>query len=59
MYVTLFKFLQEVTGGRYFVTFIDDHSMYCFTLKTKDELIDWFMVNKAKAGNQIEKNARS
>ena len=38
-------------GSRYFVTFIDDYSRYCYTylLKFKDEVLDKFKVYKAES----------
>ena len=47
-------------GKRYFVTYIDDYSKFCYTclLKFKDELLDWFKVYKAEAENQLEKKIK-
>ena len=49
------------SGRRYFVTFIDDYSKFCYTylLKSKDEVLDWFKVYKAEAENQLEKNIKN
>jgi len=42
------------------VTFIDDYSKFCYTylLKSKDEVLDWFKVYKAKAENQLERKTK-
>ena len=47
-------------GRKYFVTFIDDYSKFCYTylLKSKDEVHDWFKVYKAEAENQLEKKIK-
>ena len=47
-------------GRRYFVTFIDDYSKFCYTyfLKFKNEVINWFKVYKAEAENQLEKKIK-
>ena len=38
-------------GRRYFVTFIDDYSKFCYTylLKSKEKVLNWFKVYKAEA----------
>ena len=47
-------------GRRYFVTFIDDHSRYCYTylLKTKDKVLDRFKVFKAESENQLDRKIK-
>jgi len=47
-------------GRRYFVTFIDDYSKFCYTylLKSKDEAFDWFKVYKIEADNQLERKIK-
>jgi len=47
-------------GRRYFVTFIDDYSKFCYTylLKFKDEVFDWFKMYKTEAENQLERKIK-
>jgi len=47
-------------GRRYFVTFIDDYFKFCYTylLKFKDEVLDWFKVDKAEVENQLERKIK-
>lgn len=42
-------------GNKYFVTFIDDYSKFCYVylLKTKDEVLDKFKIYKAEVENQL------
>ena len=42
------------------MTFINDHSKFCYTylLKFKDEILDWFKVYKAEAKNQLERKIK-
>lgn len=44
-------------GRRYFVTFIDDYSKYCYVylLKTKDEVLGFFKACKAEVEKQTQK----
>jgi len=48
-------------SNRYFVTFIDDHSRYCYSylLKYKDEVPNWFKVYKVEIENQFEKKIKN
>eukprot|EP00253_Pinus_taeda_P031770 PITA_31770 len=48
---------RALSGGEYFVTFIDDHSRktWIYFLKTKDEVFDWFKDFKALVENTIGK----
>jgi hypothetical protein len=45
-------------GKRYFMTFIDDASCYCYIylLKSKDEALHYFKIYKAEVENQFERN---
>jgi hypothetical protein len=47
-------------GQRYFMTMIDDTSIYCYAylLKTKDEAQNCFKTYKAEVKNQIEKKIK-
>ena len=47
-------------GGRYFVTFNDDYSKFCYTylLKFKDEVLDGFKIYKAEVENQLERKIK-
>jgi transposase InsO family protein len=44
-------------GKRYFMTFIDDCTRFCYVylLKTKDEALNYFKAYKAKVENQLER----
>jgi hypothetical protein len=48
-------------GGKiYFMTLIDDASRFCYLylLKTRDEVLDYFKIYKAKVENQLERKIR-
>ena len=47
-------------GRRYFMTFIDDYTRFCYMylLKTKDEALHYFKVYKAEVENQFEKKIK-
>jgi transposase InsO family protein len=47
-------------GKRYFITFIDDASRYCYIylLKSKDEALNYFKVYKAKVENKLERKIK-
>ena len=47
-------------GRRYFMTFIDDCTRFCYVylLKTKDEALHYFKVYKAEVENQLEKKIK-
>ena len=47
-------------GRRYFMTFIDDYTIffYMYLLKTKDEVLHYFKVYKAEVENQLEKKIK-
>ena len=47
-------------GKRYFMTFIDDCTRFCYVylLKTKDEALHYFKVYKAEVENQLERKIK-
>jgi hypothetical protein len=47
-------------GKRYFITFIDDCTRFCYVclLKTKDEALHYFKIYKANVENQLEKKIK-
>ena len=47
-------------GKRYFMTFIDDGTRFChvYLLKSKDEVLHYFKIYKAKVENQLEKTIK-
>lgn len=47
--------IRALSGGEYFVTFIDDYSRktWIYFLKTKDEVFDWFKELKVLVENMI------
>ena len=47
-------------GKRYFMTFIDDYTRFCYVylLKLKDEALHYFKTYKAKVENQLEKKIK-
>jgi transposase InsO family protein len=47
-------------GKRYFITFIDDCTQFCYVylMKTKDEVLYYFKIYKAKVENQLEKKIK-
>ncbi|GAB2288016.1 hypothetical protein Dimus_037973 [Dionaea muscipula] len=49
------KFVQTRGGSKYFITFVDDCTRYCYVylLKSKDEAIDKFILYKNKVENQL------
>ncbi|GJR60008.1 retrovirus-related pol polyprotein from transposon TNT 1-94 [Tanacetum coccineum] len=51
------KSLPTKGGNKYFITFIDDCTKYCYVylLKSKDEAIDKFVLYKTKVENQLAK----
>ena len=54
---------DELTKGgrRYFMTFIDDCTRFCYVylLKTKDEALHYFKVYKAEVKNQLDLRRKS
>jgi transposase InsO family protein len=47
-------------GKRYFLTFIDDSTRFCYVylLKTKDEAFNYFKTYKAEVENQLERKLK-
>jgi transposase InsO family protein len=47
-------------GKRYFITFVDDCTKFCYVylMKTKDEALHYFKIYKAEVENQIEKKVK-
>jgi transposase InsO family protein len=47
-------------GKRYFITFIDDCTRFCYVylMKTKDEVLHYFKIYKAEVENQLEKKIK-
>ena len=47
-------------GKRYFITFIDDSTRFCYVylLKTKDEAFNYFKTYKAEVENQLERKIK-
>jgi hypothetical protein len=47
-------------GKRYFMTFIDDCTRFCYVylLKSKDEALHYFKIYKAGVENQLEKKSK-
>ena len=51
------KFVQTRCGNKYFITFVDDSTKYCYVylLKSKDEAIEKFVLFKNEVENQLNK----
>ena len=49
------KFLQTRRRNKYFITFVDDSTKYCYVylLKSKDEAIEKFVLYKNEVENQL------
>jgi transposase InsO family protein len=47
-------------GKRYFMTFIDDYTRFCYVylLKTKDEMLNYFKAYKAEVENQLDRKIK-
>ena len=47
-------------GKRYFLTFIDDSTRFCYVylLKTKDEVFNYFKTYKTEVENQLERKVK-
>ncbi|GJZ36968.1 pol polyprotein [Tanacetum coccineum] len=54
------KSLPTKGGNKYFITFIDDCTKYCYVylLKSKDEAIDKFVLYKTEVENQLDKKIK-
>nr|CAN82978.1 hypothetical protein VITISV_023328 [Vitis vinifera] len=55
------KFVQTRGGKKYFITFIDDCTRYCYVylLKSKDEAIEMFKHYKNEVENQLSKKIKA
>ena len=51
------KMVHERSGNKYFITFIDDSTKYCYVylLKRKDEAVYKFILYKNEVENQLTK----
>ena len=54
------KFVQTRGGNKYFITFIDDSTKYCYVylLKSKDEAVEKFNLYKQEVENQLNKKIK-
>ena len=54
------KFVQTRGGNKYFITFFDDSNKYCYVhlLKSKDEVIEKFVLYKSEVENQLNKKIK-
>ena len=54
------KFVQTTDGNKYFITFVDDSTKYCYVylLKSKDEPIKKFVLCKNKVEDQLNKKIK-
>ena len=54
------KFVQTRGGRKYFVTFIDDCTRYCYVylLRSKDEALESFIHYKKEVENQLNKKIK-
>ena len=54
------KFVQTCGGNKYFITFIDDSTRYCYVylLKSKDDAIEKFALYKQEVENQLNKKIK-
>ena len=54
------KLILTIGGNKYFITFIDDNTSYCYVylLKSKDEAIEKFILYKAEVENQLNKKIK-
>lgn len=55
-----FKVHANKGDNKYFITFIDNSTKYYFAhlLKSKDEVIEKFVLYKIEVGNQLNKKLR-
>ena len=58
--VCALKSVQTRGGSKYFITFIDDSTKYCYVylLKSKDEALEKFGLYKTEVENQLGKNIK-
>ena len=54
------KLAQTRGGNKYFITFVDDSTKYCYVylLKSKDEAIEKFLLYKNEVENQLNKKIK-
>ena len=54
------KFAPTRGGNKYFITFVDDSTKYCYVylLKSKDEAVEKFVFYKAEVENQLNKKIK-
>ena len=54
------KSVQTRGGNKYFITFVDDNTKYCYVylLKSKDEAIEKFVLYKNEVENQLNKKIK-
>ena len=54
------KFVQIRGGNKFFITFVDDSTKYCYVylLKSKDEAIEKFVLYKTKVENRLNKKIK-
>ena len=54
------KFVQTRGGNKYFITFVDDSTKYCYVylLKSKDEAIKKFVLYENEVENQLNKKVK-
>ena len=54
------KFLQTRGGNKYFITFVDDSTKYCYVylLKSNDEAIENFVLYKTEVDNKLNKKIK-
>ena len=54
------KFVQTIGGNKYFITFVDDNTKYCYVylLKSEDEAIEKFVLYKIEVENQLNKKIK-
>ena len=54
------KFVQTISGNKYFITFVDDSTKYCsmYLLKSKNEAIDKFVLYKNEVENHLNKKIK-
>ena len=52
--------MQTRCGNKYFITFIDDSTKYCYVylLKSKDEALEKFILYKNEVENQLNKKIK-
>ena len=55
------KFVQTRGGKKYFITFIDDCTRYCYVylLRSKDEAVEKFQLYKNEVENQLSKKIKA